>query len=185
MQVYGIGSCKTIDEFVNKQMSALRSREQSFESVFEIMFSERDNVMFETTDGNKIFKTTYGEVYEAVNQSAYYLKQHISTPEGSIIGMYMDNSIEWIEIFWAILKSGRIPLLMNKCLDIDVLEDLIKTHNVSAVITDSKEFSAKTINYKEIDKGAQACELGKCLPLVQQDRARARSFLTRQSLQEQ
>ncbi len=161
MQVYGIGSCKTIDQFVKKQMSALRQREQSFESVFEIMFSMRDNVMFETTDGNKIFKTTYGEVYEAVNQSAYFLKQSLSTPDDSIIGIYMDNSVEWIEVFWAILKSGRVPLLMNKRLDIDVLEDLIKTHDVRAVITDSREFSVKTINYKEIDKSTPECELGK------------------------
>ena len=56
MQVYGIGSCKTIDQFVNMQMSALRKREQTFESVFELMFSNPENIMFETTDGNKIFK---------------------------------------------------------------------------------------------------------------------------------
>lgn len=160
MQVYGIGSCKTINQFVKRQMSALKEREQSFESVFEVMFSMRDNIMFETTDGNKIFKTTYGEVYEAVNQSAYFLKQSLLTPDGSIIGMYMDNSVEWIEIFWAILKSGRVPLLMNKRLDIDVLENLIKTHDVRAVITDSREFSVKTINYNEVNKSTPECELG-------------------------
>ena len=56
MKVLGIGNCKTIDEFVEMQMSALKQKEQTFESVYEIMFSQKENVMFETTDGNKIFK---------------------------------------------------------------------------------------------------------------------------------
>ncbi|MBE6625250.1 MAG: hypothetical protein E7622_06360 [Ruminococcaceae bacterium] len=161
MQVYGIGSCKTIDQFVNMQMSALRKREQTFESVFELMFSNPENIMFETTDGNKIFKITYGEVADTVSRFAYYLKQSLPTQDNAIIGMYMDNSVEWVEIFWAILKSGRVPLLMNKRLDGEILEDLLKAHNVQAVITDSKEFSVKTINYKEITSETQSCELGK------------------------
>ena len=161
MQVYGIGSCKTIDQFVNMKMGALRKREQTFESVFEVMFSNPENIMFETTDGNKIFKFTYGEVYKTIDSFAHYLKQNLPTYDDAIIGMYMDNSVEWIEIFWAILKSGRVPLLMNKRLDNEILENLLKAHNVQAVITDSKEFSVKTINYKQITADAQPCELGK------------------------
>ena len=68
MKVLGIGNCKTIDEFVEVQMTALKQKEQTFESVYEIMFSQKENVMFETTDGNKIFKTTYAQVYENVNK---------------------------------------------------------------------------------------------------------------------
>lgn len=159
MQVLGIGSCKTIDQFVDKQMSELKSREQSFESVYEIMFSMRDNVMFETTDGNKIYKTTYGEVYENVTKTAYSLKRLIAPSKNSIIGIYMDNSIEWIEIFWAILKMGCIPLLMNKRLDAERLENVIKSRDVKAVITDSKEFSVPTLLFTQIDKNAEEAEL--------------------------
>lgn len=160
MQVLGIGNCKTINQFVNQQMSLLRQREQTFESVYEIMFSMRDNVMFETTDGNKIFKKTYGEVYKDVTKTAYSLKKLISVPKNSIIGIYMDNSVEWIEIFWAILKSGNVPLLMNKRLDNDILEELLKSNGVQAVITDSREFSVPTVNFKSIDKSSEPCELG-------------------------
>lgn len=152
MQVFGIGNCKTIDQFIDMQMSALRNREQSFESVYEIMFSMRDNIMFETTDGNKIFKTTYGEVYDNISgMTVFFKKEFADLEHNSIIGMYMDNSIEWIEIFWAILKAGYIPLLMNKRLDIERLEKILLTNSVKAVITDSREFSVKTIDYKTIE----------------------------------
>ena len=159
MKVLGIGNCKTIDEFVELQMSALKQKEQTFESVYEIMFSQRENVMFETTDGNKIFKTTYGQVDENINITANWLKQNINNiGNGSFIGIYMDNSQEWIEIFWAILKCGSVPLLMNKRLDTDRLEALLQDYNVACVITDSKKFSVPTILYTDIDKSIQPSE---------------------------
>ena len=115
MKVLGIGNCKTIDEFVEMQMSSLRSKEQTFESVYEIMFSQRDNIMFETTDGNKIYKITYGQVYNGIEKTAHWLMRNVQgIGSGSIVGIYLDNCIEWIEIFWAILKCGSIPLPHRK-----------------------------------------------------------------------
>ncbi len=157
MQVFGIGNCKTIDQFVDMQMSALRSRAQTFESVYEIMFSMRDNIMFETTDGNKIFKTTYGEVYDRISVVSSLIKNKFSyCDHGTVIGIYMDNSIEWIEIFWSLLKAGLVPLLMNKRLDIERLETLLKSNSVKAVITDSRGFSVETVHFEEIINGS--CE---------------------------
>jgi len=162
MKVLGIGTCKTIDEFVHMQMSALRSREQTFESVYELMFSQRENIMFETTDGNKIYKLTYGQVYENIDKTAYWLLQNIiGIGNGSIVGIFMDNSVEWIEIFWAILKCGSVPLLMNKRLDSERLEAILQGNNVCAVLTDSKEFSVQSIDYTKIDKNASKCDLPK------------------------
>lgn len=160
MKVLGIGNCKTIDEFIEMQMSALRQKEQTFNSVYEIMFSQRDNVMFESTDGNRIYKTTYGEVYNNVEKTAHWLTQNVvGIGNGSMVGIYMDNCIEWIEIFWAILKSGSVPLLMNKRLDEERLEAILQNNNVVAIITDSRSFTVTTINYTSIDKSIQGCEL--------------------------
>ena len=156
MKALGIGGCKTIEQFVDMQITALKQREQTFESVYEVMFSHRENVMFETTDGNKIYKFTYGEIYENINKTAYSLIDKVQgIGNGTIVGIYMDNCIEWIEIFWAILKCGSVPLLMNKRLDIERLEKIIEGNNVAAVITDSREFSVSTVNYKELDKNAE------------------------------
>ncbi|MBR2444857.1 MAG: non-ribosomal peptide synthetase [Clostridia bacterium] len=160
MEIHGIGTCKTMRAFVKQQMSKLKVSEETFKSVYEIMFSMADNIMFETTDGNKIYEYTYGQVNENVLKTAYSLKSKIDAPYGSIIGMYMDNSVEWVEVFWAILKCGNVPLLMNKRLEGDVLESILKDNEVRAVITDSKEFSVNTINYKDIDKDTPACTLG-------------------------
>ena len=163
MKVLGIGNCKTIDEFVEMQMSALKQREQTFESVCEIMFSQKENVMFETTDGNRIFKTTYGQVEKNIIQTAYWLTKNVNgIGNGSLIGIFMDNCQEWIEIFWAVLKSGSIPLLMNKRLDTDRLEGILQDNKVTCVITDSKKFSVPSILYTDIDKNAEHCELPTC-----------------------
>ncbi len=162
MKVLGIGNCNTIDEFVEAQMSALKQREQSFQSVYEIMFSQKENIMFESTDGNKIFKTTYAQVDENVTKTAHWISKNVNgVGNGSLIGIFMDNCQEWIEIFWAILKSGSIPLLMNKRLDTDRLEAILQSNNVACVITDSKEFSVPTIAYTSIDKTTEQVDLPK------------------------
>ena len=62
----GLDGHKSIDKFVNAQIEKLKKTNQNFSSLFEIMFSIKDNVMFEHTDGNKIFETTYGQCYDKI-----------------------------------------------------------------------------------------------------------------------
>jgi long-subunit acyl-CoA synthetase (AMP-forming)/acyl carrier protein len=61
-----------------------------------------------------------------------------------MVGLYAANSPDWLAVFWAILAAGYRPLLMNTRLPHAVLEDLLATHGVPAVISDGELFSAKT-----------------------------------------
>lgn len=151
MRLTNIANCKTIDEFVNYKSNALKAGEQTFYALFELMFSEEKNILWESNDGYRIIKTTYGDVKKSICKKAYTLQEKLSGLEkGSVVGLYMQNSLEWIEIFWAILKCGYRPLLLNTRLDKKALENVIEGAAAQAVISDSEVFSIFTINANEI-----------------------------------
>lgn len=124
------------------------------------MFSEKDNVMFETSKGYRIEKTTYGECKKAVLRRAAALKKLLSgIPAGSVVGLYLPNCREWIELFWAILACGHRPLLMNMRLDQASLSDALRSVDAKAVIAGDGEtyaFSVPAIRVSETDGTAEA-----------------------------
>ncbi len=140
------GGYKNIDLFVDAKLRKYEKLNKDFDSLFEMMFAERENVMYEESRGYRITKTTYGEAYDNILHKAYTLQGLLSdVPTGSVVGLYMNNSLSWIENFWCILMCGYKPLLMNMRLSDSTLEDVIIDCKVCAVISDSKQFGVKTI----------------------------------------
>ena len=98
MKVNGIGKYNTINAFVDAKLEAFKSMEINFNSFFELMFREKENVMYEKSEGYRIIKTTYSDSYNSILKKATTLKGLLNDiPKGSVIGISMDNSLEWIE----------------------------------------------------------------------------------------
>ena len=163
MSQLGIGRYKTIGGYVTNKLKEFGSGEISFERLFELMFSEKSNIMYEKSVGYKIVSYTYEEVYRNVIDLSARLKEEFSDlPADSVIGLYMDNSLEWIEFFWAILCSSHKPLLMNLRLDEQTLERALADSHAAAVVSEGKTFSVKT--YKASDLIASVKGKGAALP---------------------
>ncbi|MBQ9807125.1 MAG: non-ribosomal peptide synthetase [Clostridia bacterium] len=146
MKLKNIGRFDTIDQFVAYKIEEYRKREKSFETLFEFMFSEEENIMAELTDGYRIKRVTYGQFKKDILASAPTLAKLLSdVPEGSMVGLYLSNSMEWIRIFWEIIVCGYRPLLMNMSLSDEILENMIQKHGIGAVISGGKQFSVKTV----------------------------------------
>ena len=119
------------------------------------MFSERDNVMAELSCGYKIEKVSYGECADSIKCRAVCFSEALKNAEkGSMVGLYMSNSVEWIESMWCILMCGYRPLLMNSRMSDEVLEDILAQHNITDVISDGKQFSVRTHIVSEIGVSA-------------------------------
>ncbi len=137
--------------YVKDKLDRYGEEEKSFEVLFSYMFSERQLVIAETTDGYKIKKKTYGECADKIKTLASSFAKSLSDiPQGEIVGLYMSNSIEWIECFWSILMCGYCPLLMNLRMSDDILEKIIVDYNIKSIISDSKEFKTKTHFAKDL-----------------------------------
>ncbi len=145
MKLTNIGQFHKISDYVSWKLNEFASEEKSFRTLFKYMFSESENIMAEFSDDYRTKKLTYGKCREMAELKASALKMTLNLPEQSIVGIYMDNSLDWICIFWAVLMCGYRPLLLNLRLADAFLEEVIKRHNVKAVISDKKEFSVKTV----------------------------------------
>ena len=145
MKLTNISGFNDIHEYVHHKIKCYSAEDKSFNTLFKYMFSERDNVMAEISDGYRIKRMTYGEVHDRILTIAPTVSDALrNVQHGDIVGLYMNNSIEWIELFWATLAAGYKVLLMNTRLSDEILERVILDHEVRAVISDGKSFSVST-----------------------------------------
>ncbi len=152
MKCNHLGTCRTIDGYVNQKLNTLRSRPVSFASLFELMFSEEDAVLYERSVGFKLVKTTYREAREVARKKACALRAALpDAPQDAVIGIHMENGVEWIEAFWATLAAGFCPLLLNLRLDLATLEDALADAHAVAVLSEAARFSLPTLAFSALD----------------------------------
>ena len=103
-----------VEKILQRNLSLFRSSERCFRDFYEVIFDRRkqDCVMCETVTTLRIRKTTYGEVRRRTELLAASISARYGS-EGAYIGLRGRNSVEWTVLFWAILRSGNCPYLVN------------------------------------------------------------------------
>ncbi len=151
MSKYGLGNYSSINAYVKGKIKALVGTDKHFSDLYNFMFSEGDNVFAERTDGHRIITTTYAQAKARAEKFAAILNEELAEVEkGEIVGLHMNNCEEWIELFWAILKCGYRPLLMNMRLDYDRLCATLSDCGAKAVVSDGRTFPCKTLLADEL-----------------------------------
>ena len=80
--------------------------------MYAIMFRFQDNIMAEKSTMMGIKEYTYKEIQCAVEKIAAAIAKKTKVTN-QFMGVYADNCVEWIVLFWAILRSGNHPYLIN------------------------------------------------------------------------
>ncbi|MBR6773908.1 MAG: AMP-binding protein, partial [Clostridia bacterium] len=151
MKLDNINGFKRINDYINDKIHRFEKEQKNCESLFRYMFSERDNVMSERTEGYSIVKTTYGQCYDEILSLIPRFKCALSSvPKNGIVGLDMANSLDWIIAFWCILASGYRPLLVNSRLGKSAIEKVLTTYGVTAIISDGQSYSVNTLFYDDI-----------------------------------
>lgn len=145
MKLTNINGFATIDKYVEDKIKRYGAEEKNFQTLFSYMFSEKNNILTESADGYRIQKVTYGECETKIKTLSFALSNKFQNlPQGAIIGLYMANSLAWIQTFWSILSCGYRPLLLNSRLPKTVLEQTLADYEVAAVVSDGESFSIPT-----------------------------------------
>ena len=146
-----IAGFKNIDAYIEDKINRFSKEEKTFKTLFSYMFSERDNVLAEISDGYRIKKITYGECSDKIlSLTGSFSNALNNVKKGSIVGLYASNSVEWIMSLWALLACGYSPLLLNAKLSDAILEETILEYDVKAVVSDGKTFSTNTKKISDI-----------------------------------
>lgn len=151
MTLKNIANCSTVNKFVESKINKFKNSKRDFNALYELMFSEGENIIFEETVNYKIKKTTYKECKLHIENRSQNLKNLLPNANyNSVIGIYLDNGLEWIEIFWSVLKCGFRPFLINMRLDDETVFKALKEVDAIAVISNGKTFPVQTILEKDI-----------------------------------
>lgn len=149
---------KTLRKLIRKKYNCLNSENNTFETIYNEMFSERDMVLAEANDGFRIRKYTYGEIADRIELTASALCEKIGESHG-YIGLEMDNCIEWIISFWAILKSGNKPYLINMRHPKNLSQSILNDLNIKKIICINKgELEGEYIEFKAIGENHTSCK---------------------------
>ena len=150
MKLNNVHGFKTIEEYIDYKLNEYSKDKKDFETLFKYMFDETENVMVETSDGYRVKKVTYGEFKKRIFEITPTVCDFLAdVPQGEMVGLYMSNCVEWLQLFWAILAAGYKPLLMNTRLSDEVLEGILADYSVKCVISDGKHFSVMTVMKEE------------------------------------
>ena len=103
---------KTIRTIVSNNCKKLENSSRTLADIYDITFSAGDNVMTESNDGYRIIRHSYKQVQEMIESAAQQLYARIGATH-SYVALEMENCVEWIVAFWAILRSGNKPYLVN------------------------------------------------------------------------
>lgn len=141
-RLQNIGDYRTVNAYVAAKLERFFGMERTFRALFQLMFSEKENVMYEKSVGFQVETTTYGEAFTKTCELAGILQARLKgVPRDSVIGLYLENDLSWIEFFWAILAAGYRPLLLNIRLDDEVLTEALEAAGACAVISAQKSFA--------------------------------------------
>lgn len=102
-----------VKKIVNTRVRFLENSKKDFESIYNGMFLNPEYIFAETNDGYKITKYTFNDVDNKISDIAYSINKLYPDLKNQYIGIMQESTIEWIYIFFAILKSGNKPYLIN------------------------------------------------------------------------
>ena len=147
----GIAEYKSVNDYVETKLRRFEEYGITFQTLFTLMFSEGDNIMYERSSGYRIQTTTYRQAREQTLRRAKTIERMLSdVPKGSVVGLSQENSLFWIENFWGILLCGYHPLLINLRLSQDMVEQSLIDCQAKAVISDKRTYSVKTVMDSDI-----------------------------------
>ena len=147
-----IKNAEVVTSFLADAAELLNTSRQ-FSAIYrQIMTNNRKNVYAEYFNlNNKIKHYKYQKMDQNVKRFASYLRTKIKAQENSRFILKMANSPAWGEMFWAILMSGFVPVLIDAKTPRDNVENLANQAKAVAIISDDNhEYSLTKIRVDNI-----------------------------------
>jgi len=148
-----------VAKVVTRNIEELKGSEQTFETIFRIIRESFTSEPFaEWLDNGSIKKMTYSEFCARTDVFASaFINKYGAPKEGQtrIAGIYLENSVDWVAIFWGLLRSGFKPVLLNTRHSINITNDIIDELGPEFVISLDDRVNG-AIKPEEILEGTKA-----------------------------
>lgn len=115
----------------------LKASARTMKDIYFYTFHHENRIMCEGHDGLRTYTYTYGQMEKKIRQTAAALYARIGATH-QYVALEMDNSVEWVTAFWAILMSGNKPYLVNLRYPQSLTENILKSLQVRYAICNGK-----------------------------------------------
>ena len=158
---------KILRDYINYNQTKLENSDKTLKDIYDLMFRCKDQIIAETYENFRIRQYTYKEVDSWIEKSAAALYSIIGATH-KYVAIEMENDIRWIVTFWAVLKSGNKPYLVNCRHPENLSQELIDYLDIEYVIGLSEtKLNAKYIDFSEFGKKTTSSALDAKAPQAQ------------------
>ena len=137
-----------VSSIVTENIAALKNSPQTFESIYTIIKNRFTSETFgEWLENGDIRKMSYYELYERVDEFSKAAVTFGADGRGSFVGVFLENSADWVALFWGLLQAGFRPILLNTRHNIGIINDIIREMDPLFVVSeDIRVDRAVTVN---------------------------------------
>ncbi len=144
---------KELKVLIENNSSALEKSAKTLEDIYNIIFSNGERVLCEANDGFRTRRYTYNQIKKEIEFASARLFA-VCGDTHAYIGIEMENSKDWIVAFWATLKSGNRPYLINCRHPKHLCNSIVKSLGITYIISDRKgELDGTYIEFPTLTEG--------------------------------
>ena len=154
-----------VSRIVTENIEALKNAPQTFESIYTIIKNRFTSETFgEWLENGEVCKMSYYELYERVDlfskaAIAYANKQN---SDSKFVGIFLENSCDWVALFWGLLQAGFKPILLNTRHNIGINNDIVKEMDPVFVVSEDSRVD-RAVSVKDLLEEGKSTKFDKSM----------------------
>ena len=141
-----------VSRIVTGNIEALKNAPQTFESIYTIIKNSFTSETFgEWLENGEVCKMSYYELYERADSFSKAAVTYAAKKDSDsrFVGIFLENSCDWVALFWGLLQAGFKPILLNTRHNIQINNDIIKEMDPVFVVSEDARVD-KAVSVKEL-----------------------------------
>lgn len=141
-----------VSRIVTGNIEALKNAPQTFESIYKIIKNSFTSETFgEWLENGEVCKMSYYELYERADSFSKAAVTYAAKKDSDsrFVGIFLENSCDWVALFWGLLQAGFKPILLNTRHNIQINNDIIKEMDPVFVVSEDARVD-KTVSVKDL-----------------------------------
>ena len=141
-----------VSKIVTENIEALKNAPQTFKSIYTIIKNRFTSELFgEWLENGDICKMSYYELYERVDLFSKAAITYAEKQESSskFVGIFLENSCDWVALFWGLLQAGFKPILLNTRHNININNDIVKEMDPVFVVSEDARID-RAVSVKDL-----------------------------------
>ncbi len=140
--------------FYEKIIQELESADPALSTVYAYAFRFANEALFEWDKNGEILSLTYGEARAKIERASAALHARLADyAPGRPVGVFLPNGVDWVVTFWAILRAGYRPLLLNTRAPKATVKGCLREAGAAYAVSDTDLDGAKRIDPAELAAG--------------------------------